>query len=138
MNPYPSHEPYEMIIQVQPGDIDEMEHVNNVVYLRWVQEVAVAHWYAAATEEQKVALLWVVARHEIDYLRPAMPGEELVLRTWVGEAAGRHFTRHTEIRRVSDGKALARARSQWVPVDTETKRPVKAGPDVYAMFSRKN
>jgi acyl-CoA thioester hydrolase len=138
MTTQPSHDPYEMIIRVQPTDIDEMGHVNNVIYLRWVQEVATAHWFAAATEEQKASLLWVVARHEIDFLRPAMPDQDIVLRTWVGQAAGRHFTRHVEILRQADGKPLARALSHWVPVDTETKRPVKAGPDVYAMFSRED
>src|SRR5438105_2966053 len=68
---------FELPISVQPEDIDTMGHVNNIVYLRWVQDAATAHWMAAATEEQKAEYAWVVVRHEIDYLRPAVLGDEL-------------------------------------------------------------
>ena len=57
---------FERIFVVTPDDIDELDHVNNVVYLRWVQEVAIAHWRNAATSEQIVEILWVAIRHEID------------------------------------------------------------------------
>jgi len=131
-------EPYEMELTVQDEDIDQLGHVNNVVYLRWVQDIAIAHWYAAATEEQKTSLLWVVAKHEIEYKRPAVKSDTLVIRTRVGEATHRRFARHTEILRKSDRKLLAKAVTYWVPIDAETKNPVKAGNDVYAMFSTQN
>ena len=75
---------YEHPITVEAGDIDRMGHVNNVVYLRYAQDAAVAHWYASATAEHVEALVWVARRHEIDYLKPAFEGERLVARTWVG------------------------------------------------------
>ncbi len=128
-------EPYDVDITIQPEDIDQLGHVNNVVYLKWVQEAATVHWFAAATEEQQARLLWVVARHEIDYKRPAMESDEIIARTWVGKATERLFERHTEIIRKSDNKLLARALTLWAPVDMETKRPVNAGEDVYALFS---
>lgn len=68
-------------LQVVEADIDLMGHVNNIVYLRWVQEVATAHWNAAATEQQKTDYAWVVLRHEIDYKRPALLSEALEART---------------------------------------------------------
>ena len=88
---------FELPITVREDDIDRLGHVNNVVYVRWVQEAATAHWRVLASEEERARLLWVVIRHEIDYKRPAMPGDAIVARTWVGEADGLAFERHTEI-----------------------------------------
>ncbi len=127
-------ERYELPIRVLPDDIDELGHVNNVVYLRWVQDIAVAHWRHLATPEQQQALIWVVIRHEIDYKHPAMAGDELVARTWVGVASRRTFERHTEIAR-ADGRLLARARTLWCPLDPATHRPVSVDDDVRARFS---
>jgi len=127
--------PHEIEIEVQSADIDELGHVNNVVYLRWVQEAATSHWHVLATDEQKQALLWVVRKHEIEYRRAALKGDAIVARTWVGEASGRTFERHTEILRKADGKLLAKARTLWTPVDVETGRSAHPGPDVYGLFS---
>ncbi len=109
--------------------------MNNVVYVRWIQEAAVAHWQARASAEDQVALLWVVARHEIDYRRPALPDDDVIARTWVGTARRRAFDRHTEIVRASDGQVLARARTVWVPVDPETLKPTDVSPAVRERFS---
>jgi acyl-CoA thioester hydrolase len=126
---------FELPIRVQETDIDQLGHVNNVVYLKWVQDAAVAHWRAAATREQQAALTWVVIRHEIDYASAARPGDEIVAETWVGVASRRTFERHTEIRRVIDRKLLARARTLWCPIDVGTGRPARVDPDVRARFS---
>lgn len=128
-------EPFELPIEVRPADIDALGHVNNVVYLQWVQDAAVAHWSAAATAEQQAALVWVVVRHEIDYRRPALPGDAIIARTWVGTATKRDFDRHTEILRAADRKVLARARTVWCPIDPRTGRPTRVGDDVRRRFS---
>jgi acyl-CoA thioester hydrolase len=126
---------FEMIITVQPGDIDEQDHVNNTVYLRWVQEVATAHWRAVASADAQETIGWVVLRHEIDYKAPAVPGDEVVLRTWVGKATRLTFERFTEIRRNRDGQLLAEARTLWCPINAQTSRPIRVSPDVRAQFS---
>ena len=128
-------EVYELEIAVQPEDIDQMGHVNNVVYLRWVQEAATAHWTAAASPEDQASLVWVVVRHEIDYLRPAMPGDTIVARTWVGQASKIKFDRFVELRRASDRMVLAKARTVWCPIDTRTGRPVAVSARVRERFS---
>jgi acyl-CoA thioester hydrolase len=127
--------PYEIEIDVQPGDIDALGHVNNVVYLRWVQDAAVAHWMVAANEEERRSLLWVVVRHEIDYKRPALAGDTVVARTWVGTAERRLFERHTELRRKADGKLLARARTLWCPIGADSRQVVDVGAATLARFS---
>jgi len=127
--------PFEQTVRVEPADIDTLGHVNNIVYLRWVQDVAAAHWFAAAPAEDQVGLVWMVVRHEIDYLAPAVLGDELVLRTWIGAAAGLRFDRHTEVLRATDRKPLAKARTVWVPIDAKTGRPKRVSEQVRGMFS---
>jgi acyl-CoA thioester hydrolase len=131
----PSKERFEKAIKVIPEDIDLYDHVNNVVYLRWVQDVSTAHWNSAATVEQKEAIGWVVVRHEIDYLSPVRLGDEIVGQTWVGTAQKNLFERHVEIIRVRDQKVIARARSLWCPIDLKSRRPTRVGPDIYERFS---
>ena len=127
--------PFEIIVPVQPGDIDQQNHVNNTVYLRWVQEVATAHWESLAPAAAQETIGWVVLRHEIDYKTPAGLGDEIVLRTWVGEATRVTFERFTEMRRARDHELLAEARTLWVPVNAATARPTRVSPEVRALFS---
>ena len=126
---------FEMIIPVLPGDIDEQNHVNNTVYLRWVQDIATAHWRAVASPKAQKSIGWVVLRHEIEYKGPATLGDEVVLCTWVGEATRLTFERFTEIRRKSDARLLSQARTLWCPIDAQTGRPVRVSADVRAQFS---
>ena len=126
---------FEMAVPVLAGDIDEQNHVNNTVYLRWVQDVAVAHWRAIATSEAQETIGWVVLRHEIDYKAPAALGDEIVLRAWVGKATRLTFERFTEIRRKRDPQLLSTARTLWCPINTQTGRPVRVSAEVRAQFS---
>jgi acyl-CoA thioester hydrolase len=128
-------ERYEHTFPVEPGDIDELGHVNNTVYVRWVQDIAVAHWRAAAPEEAQRTLVWVVARHEIDYKHPALPGDGIRAVTWVGPASRLAFERNTEMFRARDDRLLARARTLWVPLDPATGRPVEVSAEVRERFS---
>jgi acyl-CoA thioester hydrolase len=115
--------PFTLAIVVAPADIDGQGHVNNVVYLRWMQEAATAHWDAKATAELKARVNWVVTRHEVDYKAPAFAGERLVARTWVGQPSGATWERFIEIRRVADDRLLARGRSLYAALDPATGRP---------------
>src|SRR2546430_8653649 len=124
-----------MPVSVLPADIDEQNHVNNTVYLRWVQEVATAHWKSLASAEAQAAIGWVVLRHEIDYKLPAGLNDEILLRTWVGEASRLKFERFTEIRHKIDNQLLAQARTLWVPIDSRTGKPARVSGEVRAQFS---
>ena len=130
-----SSAPFEMTLSVVPGDIDEQNHVNNTVYLRWVQEVATAHWEAIANSEAQKAIGWVVLRHEIDYKVPACLGDDVVLRTWVGKATRLTFERFTEIRMSSDGQLFVIRANPLVP-DKLANRPAspRAGGSTRAVF----
>jgi acyl-CoA thioester hydrolase len=130
-----SSAPFEMTVSVTPEDIDEQNHVNNTVYLRWVQEVATAHWRAIANPEAQENIGWVVLRHEIDYKASACSGDQVVLRTWVGKATRLTFERFTEMLRSPDRQLLSNARTLWCPVNVQTGRPVRVPPDVREQFS---
>ncbi len=126
---------FELTVAVLPADIDEQNHVNNSVYLRWVQDIATAHWRARASPAAQAAIDWVVLRHEIDYKTPAAAGDQILLRTWVGKATGLTFERFTEIRRKIDKQLLSQARTLWCPINIKTGRPVRVPAEVRAQFS---
>lgn len=134
-SPSDSERWFEQTVHVEADDIDFMGHVNNTVYLRWAQEVATAHWQLRASEEDQQNLLWVVSRHEIDYKHPALLGDEVRLKTWVGSVSGITFERHTEIRRASDKQLLAVTRTLWIPVNSQTKRPQRISAELRTLFS---
>jgi acyl-CoA thioester hydrolase len=127
--------PFEMVIRVEPADIDVLGHVNNIVYLRWVQDIAVAHWRAVASAEHRAELHWMVIRHEIDYKRAAVLDDEILVRTWIGAAEGLRFERLTEMYRDNERDLLARARTLWCPIDAKTGRPRRVPPEVRSQFS---
>jgi acyl-CoA thioester hydrolase len=126
---------FELTVSVLAEDIDEQGHVNNTVYLRWVQDVATAHWRAVASPEAQAQIYWVVLRHEIDYKTAALAGDRILLHTWVGLASRLTFERHTEILRAADGALLAKARTLWCPVNAATSRPTRVPAEVRAQFS---
>ncbi len=126
---------FEMTVAVSPGDIDQQNHVNNTVYLRWVQEVATAHWRAVASADAQESIGWVVLRHEIDYKAPACLGDQVVLRTWVGKATRLTFERFTAIRRNGDGQLLSKARTLWCPINSQNGRPIRVPAGVREQFS---
>jgi acyl-CoA thioester hydrolase len=126
---------FELAIEVAAADIDQNGHVNNVTYLRWVQDVAAAHWKTAAPSAAQAKLAWVVLRHEIDYKHPAFLGDSVVARTWVGAASRIKFERHTELLRAADRSLLAKARTLWCPIDMQTGKPAVVSPEVRARFS---
>jgi acyl-CoA thioester hydrolase len=117
------------------SDIDEQGHVNNVVYLRWAQDAAIAHWLVLAPVELQTNVGWVALRHEIDYKAPGFLNDDLRVRTWVGTVKGLSFERHTQIVRARDEQLLAQARTLWCPIDPATGRPKRVSAELRALFS---
>lgn len=127
---------HSLTIEVQPEHIDILNHVNNVVYLGWVQDAAISHWTVLAPLEMQQAMFWVVRRHEIEYLRPSFLGEQLVVTTWIGREVDGLFERFTHISRQSDGAAVVEVLSMWCPMDMGTGRRIREIPaDVIELCS---
>jgi acyl-CoA thioester hydrolase len=125
---------FELTLTARPEHIDELGHVNNAVWVQWIQQVAVAHWEAVADAAHKEAYYWVVVRHEIDYLRAAHEGDRIEARTWVGDAPqGARFDRYVEFTG-PDGKICVRSRTEWAIIDRALGRPIRVPPEVVAPF----
>lgn len=116
----------------RPEDIDELGHVNNAVWVRWVQEMSLAHWYAIAPAEHQEKYVWVILRHEIDYRGNLNVGESVTGETWVGTPKGARFDRF--VRFVRGGKALVEAKTTWAPIEKATGRLMRITPELAAPF----
>lgn len=114
--------------RVSAEDIDAQGHVNNVAYVRWIQDVAVAHWLSVTSEDVREKFTWMLTRHEIDYKKQTFENEEITIVTWVGESTRVSWERFTEIRRGDD--LLVRARSVWCLIDRATRRPARITEDL--------
>jgi acyl-CoA thioester hydrolase len=121
-------------IQVQAEDLDELNHVNNVVYVRWVQEAAAAHWNSLATDEIRKKYFWVVLRHEIDYKSPALLSDEIIALTWVEDYDGARSNRRVQLLRKYDRKLLAESKTNWCLMNSLNGRPVRIGEDISGLF----
>jgi acyl-CoA thioester hydrolase len=118
----------------QAEDIDELGHVNNAVWVRWIQDIATAHWAAVARAEDQAAYIWVVVRHEIDYLGNVGPGEAVTVRTWISDPPkGARFDRNVEFTN-ADGKAVVRAKTTWAMIDKAAGRIARVRPEIAAPF----
>ena len=118
----------------EPQHIDELGHVNNAVWVGWVQEIAIAHWDAAARAQDRAAFFWVVVRHEIDYRGNIAEGERVTGETWIdGPAQGATSVRRVEFRDAA-GKVIVSARTTWGMLDRGTQRLVRVRADVIAPF----
>jgi len=118
---------------VRKEEIDDLQHVNNVVYVQWIQEVANLHWKKLTVNEPSQNYLWVVIRHEVDYLKSAVLGDEITLKTWIGESAGLKSIRHVEI--LKKKVLLAKAKTTWCMIDAKTYKPIRLPANVLKILN---
>lgn len=117
-----------------PTDIDDNGHVNNVVYLGWAQDMAIAHWRSRAPADAQGTWAWVALRHEVDYRRALLPGETATARTWVSDVAqGPRFDRFVRIDG-PDGQMCAQVHTTWVLIEQATGRPRRVPEAITALF----
>ena len=125
---------FAMRFTARAEDIDENGHVNNAVWVRWMEAIATAHWMADARPEHVDAYAWVVVRHEIDYRGNVPEGAEVEAVTEIREPpSGARFDRHVTFRDAR-GRELVRARTTWAMIDRATGRIARVPPEVTAAF----
>ncbi|WP_326521580.1 acyl-CoA thioesterase [Sphingomonas abietis] len=115
------------------ADIDHMGHVNNAVYLSWVQDVVVKHWAGLASDVELATTIWVAIKHEITYRRPAFLGDALSATVAATGFQGAKAMFDTVIRR--GDQIVAEIRSVWCSIDTATRRPKRVAQEVVRRFS---
>jgi len=117
-----------------PEHIDVMGHVNNAVWVQWMEAIATAHWQAVASPEHQDTYVWVVTRHEIDYRGNIREGESVTAETYVADSPnGARFDRNV-IFRDAAGKAIVSAKSTWAMIDRRSGRVLRVPEDVVAPF----
>jgi acyl-CoA thioester hydrolase len=126
---------FSLTFTAMPEHIDANGHVNNAVWVRWMEELAVAHWMHDARPADAEAFVWVVTRHEIDYRGnvgegAVVTGETLILEGPRGARFDRHFS-FTD----AEGKQLVRAKTTWAMVDKASGRLLRVPPEVAAPFA---
>lgn len=135
----PDRDVYKLSFAVAADDIDALGHASNVAFVRWIQDAAIAHSSAVGLgldAYQRLGAIFVVVRHEIDYLRPALRGDALEARTWISNVMAAKCHRSTELVRKGDGKLLARGLTTWGFIELATGRPRRIAEEVRAAFER--
>jgi acyl-CoA thioester hydrolase len=126
---------FEYPITILQSDIDEQGHVNNIIYLKWVQEAAIAHWTSVANSQMLENNLWVVSRHEIDYLKSAYSDSKLIAKTWVTDPQGAKSERYINIMDAETETIYAKIKTTWYLLDSKTKRPKRIDAEIVNVFS---
>ena len=129
---------YLLELVAREEDIDVLGHVSNIAFVRWIQEVAVAHSAAVGFDldaYRRLGAIFVVVRHEVDYKRPALRGDIIDARTWICNVTVAKCQRATELLRKSDGRLLARALTTWGFVELATGRPKRIDKELLVAFA---
>lgn len=121
---------------VVKNEIDELGHVNNAEYVKWIQDAATEHWLSVSNAELNEKYVWFCSRHEIDYKQQLYESDNIEIRTWLGEAQGARFDRFIDIRAVSASRPAVLATTTWVLMDKNKGRPIRMKPDVLLAFAK--
>ncbi|WP_417608521.1 acyl-CoA thioesterase [Parasphingorhabdus sp.] len=125
---------FTLSITAQPDDIDELGHVNNAVWVSWIQDLATTHWNAVAPQDAIDRYIWVVTRHEIDYRGNIGVGDSVTGRTWISDPPkGARFWRNASFTG-ADGKIKVVAKTNWAIVERASGRPVRVPAALSALF----
>jgi len=134
----PEPQDYRLELVVGAGDVDMLGHASNIAFVRWIQDVAIAHSTAVGFDfdaYQRLGAVFVVVRHEVDYMRPALRGDVIDARTWISSVMVAKCHRATELVRKADGRLLARALTTWGFVDLATLRPKRIDKALLVAFA---
>ncbi len=121
-------------ITVLPEHLDELQHVNNVTYVAWIQEISAEHWGNAATEEMKKKYYWVVRNHNITYHQQAFLNDEISIETYILHNKGPLSTRFVEMTRRKTGQRLVTSETQWCLLHSESMKPLRVTDDIVSLF----
>tara|TARA_B100000768_G_scaffold35952_1_gene34577 strand:- start:519 stop:908 length:390 start_codon:yes stop_codon:yes gene_type:complete len=122
-------------IIVSKNDLDDLNHVNNVVYIHWVQEIAKNHWKSLVSNEIIKNYFWVLLEHEIKYLNPAFLNDKIRLKTYIEKTDGVKSSRIVEIYNKDTNKLLVTSKTIWCLINAKTGKPNRITEDIKKAFS---
>jgi acyl-CoA thioester hydrolase len=125
---------FEQTIKVTTNEIDSLNHVNNVVYVQWVQNIAELHWNKESSDDQKTNYYWVMVQHLINYKGAALVNDKIHLKTFIKESKGVKSTRIVEIYNAESKKLLAISETQWCLISRATNKPTRITHELESLF----
>jgi acyl-CoA thioester hydrolase len=126
---------YQTEIIVSQEDLDGLNHVNNIRYVEWVQEIAIAHWQKNVTPEIDQLYFWVLLKHCIEYKSEALLNDVIVLKTYIQKSEGVKSKRIVEITNKETQKLIAKSETTWCLINSDTKRPARITAEIIDLFS---
>ncbi|MBU2938795.1 acyl-CoA thioesterase [Lacinutrix sp. C3R15] len=125
---------FETTIVVDENDLDELNHVNNVRYVQWVNDIAKLNWDTIATPSIKENYFWVLITHHIDYKQAALLNDTVTIKTYVAKAQGVTSTRIVEMFNKNTSKLLAKSETIWCLISRKTQKPARITPEINSLF----
>ena len=125
----------EQEISVSKNDLDDLNHVNNVIYIQWVQEIAKNHWKSLVSDEIKDNYYWILLEHQIKYLNPAFLNDKIRLKTYIDKNEGVKSVRIVEIYNKDTNKLLVSSKTMWCLISAKTNKPCRITGEIREAFS---
>ena len=126
---------FEYQITVTKDDIDELNHVNNVRYVKWVNDAAKMHWQKNTPSEINNNYYWVVLSHTIDYKSSAFLNDVIIIKTYVAKSEGVKSTRIVEMYNSKTDKLLVKSETIWCLIDAKTNGPTRITNEIASLFN---
>ena len=125
---------YEKTLTVQSEDLDELNHVNNIRYIEWVQQISKEHWEKVTSSQLRSTLIWVVRKHEVNYFKSAVLDDQLTLKTHIAQNKGPISTRIVEVWNNKTHTLLVKASTDWCLLDASSFRPKRVPEHIASLF----
>ena len=126
----------EQEITVTKNDLDDLNHVNNVIYIQWIQEIAKNHWKSLVSDEIKDNYYWVLLEHQIKYLNPALLNDKIMIKTYIEKTEGIRSNRIVEIYNSNNDKLLVKSKTIWCLINAKTNKPNRITDEIRKAFNR--
>ena len=123
-------------ITVSKNDLDDLNHVNNVIYIHWVQEIAKEHWKSLVSNEIIKNYYWVLLEHQIKYLNPALLNDKIMIKTYIEKNEGIRSNRIVEIYNRNNDKLLVKSKTIWCLINAKTNKPNRITDEIRKAFNR--
>ncbi|WP_421812102.1 acyl-CoA thioesterase [Flagellimonas sp.] len=125
---------YTEVFDVVPNDLDDLNHVNNIRYVEWIQDISKKHWAQVTSREIQESMIWVVRNHNITYHKSAVLGDTINISTYIKSNNGPISTRIVEIKNNNTDELLVKAVTEWCLLDSKTFRPKRVPKEIQALF----
>ena len=122
-------------ITVTKTDLDQLNHVNNVRYVQWVQDIAEAHWLKNASQQILESYYWVLVKHTINYKGQAFLGDTILIKTFVESSEGVSSIRKVEMYNQNSGKLIITSETKWCLIDKKSNRPTRITSEIAELFN---